>query len=84
MPATIEKSAFELLGHFTLSDEAWWDDFYTPMKLRTDALRNKYAKDDEAIAVLDQIAQEVEMHHRSSDYYDYEFFVLRRPTDGSS
>ena len=79
--ATIEKCAFELLGHFTLPDEAWWDDFYTPMKLRIETLRNKYAKDDEALAVLDQIAQEAAMHHRYSDYYDYEFFVARRLPD---
>ena len=23
---------FSLVGHFTLPDEAWWDDFYTPME----------------------------------------------------
>jgi len=25
--ATIAKSGFSLMGHFTLPDEAWWDDF---------------------------------------------------------
>lgn len=74
----IEKCSFELLDHFTLPDEAWWDDFYTPMKLRIETLRSKYAKDDEALALLDQLAQEPEMHHRYSDYYAYEFFVVRR------
>ena len=74
----IEQGGFELLDHFTLPDEAWWDDFYTPMKLRIETLRGKYAKDDEALALLDQLAQEPEMHHRYSDYYAYEFFVVRR------
>lgn len=73
----IEKCGFELLDHFTLPDEAWWDDFYTPMKLRIETLRTKYAKDDEALALLDQLAQEPEMHHRYSDYYAYEFFIVR-------
>lgn len=31
----------------------------------------------EALAVLDQLAQEPEMHRRYSDYYAYEFFVVR-------
>lgn len=76
--ATIDKSGFSLIGHFTLPDEAWWDDFYTPMGIRIMELRDKYANNDEALAVLDQLAQEPEMHQRYSDYYAYEFFVLRR------
>lgn len=76
--AAIESSGFLLIGHFTLPDEAWWDDFYTPMETRIEDLRGKYGDDDEALAVLDQLAQEPEMHRRYSDYYAYEFFVARR------
>jgi SAM-dependent methyltransferase len=76
--AAIGNQGFELLGHFTLPDEAWWDDFYTPMQQRIEALRGTYANDAEASAVLDQLAQEPEMHRRYSDYYAYEFFIVRR------
>jgi SAM-dependent methyltransferase len=76
--AAIKKSGFSLIGHFTLPDEAWWDDFYTPMEIRIEELRTKYGDDDEALAVLDQLAQEPIMHQRYSDYYAYEFFVVRR------
>ena len=75
--AAIERCGFSLTGHFTLPDEAWWDDFYTPMEIRIEELRRKYADDDEALAVLDQLAQEPEMHRRHSGYYAYEFFVAR-------
>lgn len=80
--ATIERGGFALLGHFTLPDEAWWDDFYTPMLRRIAALRGKYAGDDEALAVLDLLAQEPKMHRRHSEHYAYEFFVARRRTGG--
>ncbi len=73
----LERSGFELLGRFTLPDEAWWDDFYTPMELRIGELREKYSADAEALAVLDQIAQEPEMHRRHGQCYAYEFFVAR-------
>ncbi|MDI9569902.1 MAG: class I SAM-dependent methyltransferase [Pseudomonadota bacterium] len=74
----IEKSGFSLIGHFTLPDEAWWEDFYTPMEIRIEELRGKYGADDAALAVLDQLAREPEMHRRHSGYYAYEFFVARR------
>lgn len=77
----IANSRFEFLGHFTLPDEAWWRDFYTPMEDRIAALRDQYANDAETIAVLDQLAREPEMHRRYSDYYAYECFVVRRPLE---
>ncbi|AEB10366.1 SAM-dependent methyltransferase [Desulfobacca acetoxidans] len=76
--AAIERGGFSLIGHFTLPDEAWWEDFYTPMEIRIEELRAKYGADDEALAVLDQLAQEPEMHRKYSDCYAYEFFVARR------
>jgi SAM-dependent methyltransferase len=76
--AAIENCGFEQLGHFTLPDEAWWNDFYTPMQYRIEELRGKYANDKEVSTVLDQLAQEPEMHRCHSEYYAYEFFVARR------
>jgi SAM-dependent methyltransferase len=77
--AAVQNNGFELVGHFTLPDEAWWDDFYTPMESRIAELRGAYINDVEASAILDQLAGEPEMHRRHSDYYAYEFFVARRP-----
>ncbi len=77
--AAIHDGGFEIVGHFTLPDEAWWDDFYTPMEARIARLRSKYASDLEASAILDQLAEEPAMHRRYSDFYAYEFFVVRRP-----
>jgi SAM-dependent methyltransferase len=76
--ALIDRSGFELRGRFTLPDAAWWDDFYTPMRQRVRELREKHAGDVEALAVLDSIDHEAEMHRRHSEYYAYEFFVARR------
>lgn len=75
--AAIERNGFSLIGHFTLPDEAWWEDFYNPMEIRIEELRGRYGDDDEALAVLDQLAKEPEMHRRYSDCYAYEFFVAR-------
>ena len=77
---TIAKCRFSLAGHFTLPDEAWWDDFYAPMEQRIAALRARCAADAEALDVLDRLAQEPEMHRWHPDDYAYEFFVVRTPS----
>ena len=77
--AAIEACGFVPAGHFILPDEAWWDDFYTPMEARIAALRGQYAGDVEALAVLEQLAEESELHRRYADFYAYAFFVARKP-----
>jgi SAM-dependent methyltransferase len=74
----VEASDFSLVDHFPLPYEDWWDDFYTPMESRIKELRAKYSGDAESVEALDEIAREPEMHRRHSDYYGYEFFVVRR------
>jgi SAM-dependent methyltransferase len=74
----IGKGGLDLVGHVMLPDEVWWDDFYTPMRARVSELRGKYAADAEALAVLDRIWGETELHEKYSAYYAYEFFVARR------
>jgi len=49
---------------------------YDPMQKRVRELQGKYAADGEALAVLEQIGQEPELHRRHSDCYAYEFFVV--------
>ena len=77
--AAIQDRGFALIDHFTLPDAAWWDDFYTPMENRIALMRSQYGKDAEALTILDQLAEEPEMHRRYADFYGYEFFVVRRP-----
>lgn len=77
--AMIKDCGFEHITHFTLPEEAWWCDFYTPMQHRIEALQDMYTNDSEALTILDQLAQEPLLHQRYSRYYAYEFFVVRRP-----
>jgi SAM-dependent methyltransferase len=74
----IEKIGLSAVDHFDLPDEAWWDDFYAPMEQRIEELRARYADDAEALATLDEVAKEPEMHRRSGHHYGYTFFVARR------
>lgn len=74
----VRRQGFELLGHFTLPDEAWWDDFYTPMEERIRELREKHRDEAEALTILDELAREPALHRHHGDSYAYEFFVARR------
>jgi SAM-dependent methyltransferase len=76
--AALDQHGMKVLGHFPLPDEAWWEDFYTPMQTRVRELREKYDHDAEAQGILDCIHRETELHAAHGDCYAYELFVARR------
>jgi len=80
--ATVRDCGYELWGHFTLPEVAWWQDYYSPLEAKLSALYDKYAGDEEAIGVLEMTRREIEIRRRYGAWYGYEFFVgsPRRPT----
>lgn len=74
----IERAGLRPVEHFPVSDSAWWDDFYTPLEQRIEALREQHAQDPETLAALDELAAEPALHRRHGSTYGYEFFVARR------
>lgn len=69
---------WELVLAFDLPDAAWWSEFYGPMEARIEALRQEHAEDPTALAVLDQIAAEPQLHRDHARHYAYGCFVARR------
>lgn len=77
--ARIGERGYEVLGHFTLPDRAWWQHYYTPLEAKLPALREKYAGDTAALGVIEIAEREIDLRHRFADCYGYEFFVARKP-----
>jgi ubiquinone/menaquinone biosynthesis C-methylase UbiE len=75
--ATIRASGYEPLGHFTLPDAAWWEDYYTPLAAKLPSLSDKYAGDEDARPILETAQREIDMRRRFGTWYGYAFFVGR-------
>ncbi len=71
------KAGYHLLEHFTLPDSAWWESYYGPMHQRITALRAKYADRPENLAGLDGEQAEIDLFQQYSNWYGYEFYLLR-------
>jgi len=75
---TIRNNGFDIIGHFTLPDVAWWEPFYHPLEKRLADLLKRYASDPDWVTVLDSIQHEIEMYRRYSEYFGYIFCVMQR------
>ena len=67
-----------MIEHFNLPENAWWDDYYTPMLEHLQILKLKNAGVAEAEEVYAACEEEVEMFRLHSKSYGYTFFVLQK------
>jgi ubiquinone/menaquinone biosynthesis C-methylase UbiE len=74
----INEAGYLTIGHFTIPDWAWWQDYYTPLEKRLQQLREKYAFNPAALERLEQTQEEVNTHRIYANYYGYVFFVVRK------
>lgn len=76
----LRDTGFAVIDDFILPEAAWWDDFYTPMTREIEFLRDKYAADSEALAILDEIAKEPELRRLHAQHFGYGCFVAKKAT----
>jgi hypothetical protein len=76
--ATIEACGYDVVGHFTEPESAWWDHYYGPLGARLGVLRKRYPADAERQAMIDFIQKEIDMYRKHSAYYGNEFYLMRR------
>jgi ubiquinone/menaquinone biosynthesis C-methylase UbiE len=74
-------AGFDLIERFVLPESAWWDTYYDPIETRLASLRGRYAGDREALAVIADSEEQIQLYRRYAEYYGYVFFVLRMSAD---
>lgn len=73
--ARLSAAGYRSLGHFSLPESDWWNNYYHPMAARIESLREKYSKNQEAQAVLDLEYAEIELYRQYSAWYGYVFYI---------
>jgi serine/threonine-protein kinase HipA len=76
---TAVACGYEVLGHFTLPQAAWWDEYYTPLSRRVSELRPQADNDPALADVLDEAEREIDMCRRYGDAVAYVFYLMRKP-----
>ncbi len=73
----IEECGYQVIGHFPLP-AAWWDDYYGPLQRNIHEFRAGHDRDTDAQQLADSVQREIDMWRQYSEFYGFEFFVMRR------
>jgi ubiquinone/menaquinone biosynthesis C-methylase UbiE len=74
----IKGEGFDLISNFTLPETAWLDNYYLPMELELPPLTEKYQGNEVAQAVFNGFQSEADFYKKYSNFYGYEFFVMKK------
>ena len=74
----IEGCGYELITHFPLPEDAWWEGYYGPLEERLKQLRKKYQHDLNALAVIEEDQKEIDLYRKYSRWYGSVFYVMRK------
>ena len=69
------SSGFEVLGVHRLPSEAWWDNYYEPLK--TNMLSFKHSEDKIMRSVIREAEEEMSLFNEYEKYYGYSFYVMK-------
>ena len=75
--AIIKSSGYQVVGHFTLPESAWWS-YYNPLEDRLQSFRKKYATVPQWLDMIDSVQLEIDTYRKYSSYYGYVFFLMQR------
>lgn len=74
--AVIHDCGYETVGHFPMPPSSW-DDYYRPLQQNVTEFRLRREEETDAQELADQVQREIDIWHSYSEFYAYEFFVMR-------
>lgn len=73
---TIGAAGYRVLGHFSLPEEDWLEEYYAPLERRLESLRRDHGDDPELLEVIEASFHEMDVYRRHPGVWGYEMFVL--------
>jgi SAM-dependent methyltransferase len=73
----VAEAGYQVVGHFDLGPDAWWDNYYGPLAGRMNKLAQAGDSDPVLAFARDQAWREMEIYRRFSDWYGYVFYLMR-------
>ncbi len=74
----ISQCSYELINHFVLSENTWWNDYYAPLEEKLNRIRMNPSGNKKTIALLNNDWREIDAFKRDPKRYRSVFFIMRK------
>ena len=74
----IAACGYDVVGYFTLPEDAWWVEYYGPLDRLIQKLRRKHINSPKALELLDREQQQIALAKKYHQWYSSAFFVMQK------
>ena len=74
----IASSGYDLINHFEVKGEAFWEDYYIPLQKRINNIRIEYRGDTQAQKAFEKEQSEINMVKRDPSRFNSTFFIMQK------
>jgi len=74
----IPSYGYKLINYFSLPEDAWWIEYYSPLEIRIKELRMKHSNDPEALKILKKYQNEIDMVKKNPKDCDSGFYIMKK------
>ncbi|MDH5771129.1 MAG: class I SAM-dependent methyltransferase, partial [Candidatus Bathyarchaeota archaeon] len=74
----IPNCGYKLINYFSLPEDAWWIEYYSPLEKRIQELSIKYIEHPEILRALDKKKEEIERVKKNPRNYGSIFFIMQK------
>jgi len=74
----ISQCGYELINHFILSEDIWWNEYYAPLEKKLSEVRVKPISDQKTMAVLSDDQCEIDRFKRNPERYRSVFLIMKK------
>lgn len=74
----VSACGYELLGYFTLNEDIWWDEYYSPLENLVHETRTENADNPEVAGAIHKVRWELDMFKKNPELNTSVFFVMKK------
>jgi ubiquinone/menaquinone biosynthesis C-methylase UbiE len=74
----IADLGYQEVGYFVIPDTSWTEPYYEPLGKRANGLEPTWKEVPEAVEVIHEARQEIEMFRKYHEFYGYCFFIMKK------
>ncbi len=74
----VASCGYKMIEHFSLPEEAWWEEYYSPLEIRVKELYKKYSNDPSALEVLNLHQTEIDLVKASPNSFQSVFCIMQK------
>ena len=74
----VASCGYKLIEHFSLPEEAWWEEYYSPLEIKIKELYKKYSNAPDALEVLNIHQNEVDVVKASPKSFHSVFCIMQK------